>query len=275
MSEPPDDDPFAFPLDERDVVPESESESGSGPESGSESGPRPPVEPAPPVVSPPTGRYMLIVVLLIAVVAGVSILALNRSDGGDSQVRPGERLPDFAAPLAGLPKLAHDDINLAQRPHQGQAGNRAACSIVNPSVVTSCGLLRRGPLVLMMFSRRVAECVQAVDTLEALRPGSSRLQTLAVAIGGHHDDTTAAKRSRGWRLPVAYDADGALASRLGAAVCPLVLFVGRDGIVQDRIVGQVTPAALRQKTAALLAANPRPATSRSTATTVPHPAPGR
>jgi hypothetical protein len=196
-------------------------------------------------------RWLIAGVLLILVLAVGSTVLAGRG-GDDAQVRPGERLPAFAAPLATRPKLAQDYVNLAQRDDQGQAGRRAACSIRESSAVTSCALLRDGPLVIVVFSRGVDPCLRAVDHVEAVRRTLPRLGTLAVATNAQHDEAAEVVRARGWGLPVVYDRDGALASRLGAGVCPLVLFVRRDGSVADRIVGDVTAAGVRTRAERLL-----------------------
>lgn len=213
-------------------------------------------------------RWLIAGVVLILLLAVGSTLVAGRG-GDDAQVRPGERLPAFAAPLATRPKLAQDDVNLAQRDDQGQAGRRAACSIRVPSAVTSCALLRGGPLVLVVFSRGVDPCLRAVDDVAALRRDLPGLGTLAVATNAEHDEAADVVRARGWRLPVVYDRDGALATRLGAAVCPLVLFVRRDGSVADRIVGDVRAADLRVRAERLLRARPAGPGSTAPGATTP------
>jgi len=188
-------------------------------------------------------RWLAVALIVFLVVVGVTTVTGGRGEqGGD--VAAGETLPAFAAPLVSEPRLEAEDVNLATRDGQGEAGEKAACSIRNRSVVTSCGLLDRGPLVLVIFSRGIDECVQAVDRVDAERRRFPGVQTLAVSLLGRHDTTGETARARGWTLPVVYDRDGALASVLGAPACPLVLFVGRDGTVRRRIIGQLDPAAL-------------------------------
>lgn len=262
-----DDDPLAFVPDERD-----QAEAAGDPPTGASSldpatlvGPpeRPSFAPedddrgrAAAVARAVGGRWVAVIVVLAAVIGGVSLLTAG--GGGESRgtVKTGSKLPPFAAPLATAPKLKSDDVNLAAKPNQGQAGSVAACSIVNPSVVTSCGLLRRGPLVLAMFSSGVGECVGTVDEIDRLRARFPRIQTLAVAIGGEHGSTAKTVRARRWRLPVAYDRDGALSSRLGVAVCPFVLFVESDGRIAERLIGTPAPGALARGMAALAAPAP-------------------
>lgn len=189
--------------------------------------------------------WAAIVVLLLVVVAG-SLLTLYNGRSGSPAVDPGEMLPPFAAPLATAPKLEHDAVNYAEHADEGEAGRVPACSVYDPSVVTSCALLDRGPLVLMMFGSGVDACVTAVDDLNRLRARYPDVQTLAVAIGGEHDKTATTVRNRRWTLPVAYDRDGGLSSRLGAPSCPFVLFVAADGTVRERLFGSASADELDQ-----------------------------
>lgn len=215
-------------------------------------------------------RWLAAIVVLLLLVVGVSLLTVYNGREGSPSIGEGDRLPPFAAPLATAPKLEHDAVNFAAHRGEGDAGRVPACSIDDPSVVTSCAALRKGPLVLMMFGIGVQECVTAVDELDRLAPRYPGVGTLAVAIGGRHDKTATVVRDRRWRLPVAYDRDGGLASRLGAPACPFVLFVQADGLVVEQLFGSVTSAELAEGMARLAATSPSPGTS-----TTSTPRPGR
>jgi hypothetical protein len=255
----PDDDPFAFP-------PDAEDAAGGRDAAPVTPGPAPPAPARTPAERDEEERtarvrtaaeeasrhaqavgvrWLAVALVVFLVVVGITTLGGGRgASGGD--VQPGERLPVFAAPLATQPELAEDDVNVATKDGQGEAGGRAACSIRNRSVVTSCALLDRGPLVLVLYSGGVADCVAAVDELDRLRPRFPRLQTLAVATLGEHDAVAATVRARRWSVPTVYDADGGLTSLLGAPACPLVLFVRPDGTVAQRIIGRLPAGALER-----------------------------
>jgi hypothetical protein len=206
----------------------------------------------------------VVVFLVLVVITTVS----GGPDGDGGDVQPGERLPEFAAPLVDQPKLSAEDVNLATKDGQGEAGEKAACSIRNRSVVTSCALLARGPLVVVVFSRGVGSCVEAVDAVDAERRRFPGLQALAVSLLGRHDTTGETARDRRWTLPVVYDRDGALGSVLGVPACPLVLFVRPDGTVDRRIIGSLDRAELVAAMRRLVAPAPG-------ATTVDSAPPGR
>lgn len=272
---PPDGDPFGFAPDERDRhgdapdLRRSDPEpSGDDPDEGSAApaaaGDRqPPADDLRPVPGPRVQRgarmgtvgravgvrYTVLVAILMLVLVSISLLTRRGGDGGAGTIAVGSRLPPFAAPLATAPKLpgGREDVNLASRSGQGQAGKHPACSIRNRSVITSCALLKGGrPLVLVMFTNGMDPCVRVVDELDRLRRETPRIATLAVAFGGEHDGTAELVRRRRWTLPVAYDRDGALGARLGMPVCPFVIFVGADGKVSAREVGTLDADALRR-----------------------------
>lgn len=219
-------------------------------------------------------RWWAAIVVLVLIVVGGSLLTLYNGRSGSPAVDPGETLPPFAAPLATEPKLEHDAVNYAEHADEGEAGRVPACSVEDRSVVTSCALLDRGPLVLMMFAGGIDACVAAVDDLDRLRARYPQVQTLAVAIGGEHDKTARTVRNRRWTLPVGYDRDGGLSSRLGAPSCPFVLFVGADGTVRERLFGGEYTAEQLDAAMRDLANEPRPSTSTTPSPRTPS-APGR
>ncbi|MDX8153099.1 hypothetical protein SK069_15980 [Patulibacter brassicae] len=235
------DDPLGFAPDDRD-----RGDVPAPAPAPDVDGPRRPVVRRGPTLSSPnkpqTGRYLAIAGILLLVVATISTLAGRDRTGG--VIDPGDELPPFAAPLATAPKLDHDDVNLATAANQGDAGSRPACSIRNPSVVTSCALLERGPLVLVLYSQGIDQCVRAVDALDRLRAREPSVSTLAVAVLGEHGETARTARDRRWALPVVYDHDGALSTRLGVPACPFVVTVRRDGTVLERLVGGLSSARL-------------------------------
>ncbi|WP_320672616.1 hypothetical protein [Patulibacter defluvii] len=284
---PGDGDPFGFAPDERDLRPDdvpppavaSDEAPADEPatEEAEEERPRTPVDaglrpmPGPrvqrgvrmgTVTRAVGGRYMLLVIGLLLGLVTISLLTRRNDDDGAGTIAIGSALPPFAAPIATEPKLpgGREDVNLASRSGQGQAGKHPACSIRNRSVVTSCALLRgHRPLVLVLFTHGMDQCVRTVDEVDRLRRRWPQVATLAVAFGGEHDGTAELVRQRRWTLPVAYDRDGGLGARLGMPVCPFVLFVGRDGRVAAREIGAIAPDALERQMARLAAPPRRPA----------------
>lgn len=268
---PEDADGFGFAPDERD---RREAAGHVGPAASASPSPDELSTEAVEAARATGNRWWAAIVVLVLIVVGGSLLTLYNGRSGSPAVDPGERLPPFAAPLATEPKLEHDAVNYAEHADEGEAGSVPACSVEDRSVITSCALLDRGPLVLAMFAGGIDACVSSVDDLDRLRARYPRVQTLAVAIGGQHDKTARIVRDRRWTLPVAYDRDGGLSSRLGAPSCPFVLFVAPDGTVRERLFGgeytqQQLEAGMRD-----LAAEARRATSTTPSPRTPS-APGR
>jgi len=128
----------------------------------------------------------------------------------------------FAVPLA-LSDL-DGDANVALKRGQGGAGARPACEVRGPRVLNVCQLWERGPVALAFFAIRSGRCVDQLDTLERLRRAYPDIEFAAVAIKGDRDDLRRMIRGHGWRFPVGYDRDGALANLYGVAVCPHITY---------------------------------------------------
>jgi hypothetical protein len=188
----------------------------------------------------------VVVVLLLAYIT----LNTLRSDGPGSQgLRPGSRLPAFAAPLAlsGIDA----DVNVARRAGQGAAGNRPACTVRGPGILNSCELAERGPVVLAFLATRGAQCTREIDRLQALRGAHRGVQIAAVSIRGDRDGLRDLVRAHGWTLPVAYDRDGILANLFGVAVCPQITYALPGGRVLGTSVGELGGGGLERRIAAL------------------------
>jgi hypothetical protein len=77
------------------------------------------------------------------------------------------------------------------------------------------------------------------------------IEVAAVAIRGNRDDLRTDIRRHGWRFPVGYDRDGALANLYGVAVCPQITLGDRGGRVVKTLIGQQSTAGLRRELRAL------------------------
>jgi hypothetical protein len=74
-------------------------------------------------------------------------------------------------------------------------------------------------------------------------------------IGGSLADVREVVRERGWRHPVGWDRDGALAALYGVAACPYVTVARADGRVQGTLAGSVSSAELARLADAAIAAS--------------------
>jgi hypothetical protein len=109
-----------------------------------------------------------------------------------------------------------------------------------PGVLNVCDAARKGPVVLAFLAVRSDRCLRQVDLLDRLRPRFPDVQFAAVAIRGDRDVIRRDIRDRGWRLPVAYDRDGAVANAYAVAVCPTITFARRGGKVETTTLGEAS-----------------------------------
>jgi hypothetical protein len=173
------------------------------------------------------GWQIGIFALILVVV--VSIYQFATNGVGTTGVAAGQRLRPFAAPLANSTLDGNANVT------------NPTCSPArhDPRALNSCLILRRRPLVLSLFVTGSSACVSQVDALQRLSqelPAGS-VQFAAVAIHASHGETRALVRSHHWTIPVAYDASGAVQGAYSIEICPIAELVGRDGIVQSRLVG--------------------------------------
>ena len=138
---------------------------------------------------------------------------------------------------------------------QGAAGRRPACDVRGPTVLNVCQINERGPLVLGLIASRAASCTSDFDRLATIARGRPGLQVAAVVIGASLADAREVIRERGWRHPVGWDRDGALAALYGVAVCPYVTVVRADGRVQGTLAGPFSSAELERLADAVISAS--------------------
>jgi hypothetical protein len=181
--------------------------------------------PASPVIDTRPYRWMVGIIGL-AIVVAVSVFLFASHGVGSAGITAGQRLPDFAAPLAAT------NLN-------GAANDHPTCSVArhDPRALNVCLLAQRGPLVLSFFVAGASQCVRQVSALQTLAGRFPSLQFAAVAIGASHRATAALVRSHHWTIPVAYDLDGRVGALYGVAACPLLELAARGGVVRQRLIG--------------------------------------
>ena len=88
-----------------------------------------------------------------------------------------------------------------------------------------------------------------IDVLEQADTGD--VQVAAVAIRGDQDKLREVVRDRGWKLPIAWDRDGAVANRYAVAVCPTITFAREGGEVTETALAFLDAEALADRIAEL------------------------
>ena len=197
--------------------------------------------PGPPRPPAGTSRYTWIVgVLAVLAIAYITLNTLGTDAPGSRGVPKGEKLPPFAAPLAGS-KLEGD----------AQVDPKKACRVRGSDILNSCQLAERGPVVLAFFATRSERCEHQVDVLERVRRRYPDVGFAAVSIRGDRGDLRKLVRERKWKLPVGYDHDGAVSNAYAVAICPTITFAGRDGKVASTSFSLLEEAALAKRVEAL------------------------
>jgi hypothetical protein len=196
-----------------------------------------------------SGRPAWIVGVAAAIVLGyITWNTIRTPSQGGAGVPAGASLPPFAAQLATAPTRAEYDANVQPTPG---GGHPAACDVRGAGVVNSCALAERGPVViafLIVPSRRCEDQMTVIDRLRAKYPS---VGFAGVAIRGSRDDIRAAVARNGWRMPIAWDRDGAVANEYAVSVCPTVTLARRGGRVVRTLVGVRDAAALEREIGAL------------------------
>jgi AhpC/TSA family len=198
----------------------------------------------------------LVGVVGVVVLAYITLNTLRTEGVGSRGLEVGTRLPPFAMPLAASRSDA--DANIATRPDSGPEGARPACSVRGPEILNVCELAERGPVVLAFLVTRSGRCEEQVDVLDRIAPRHPRVRFAAVSVRGEHEQLRRTVRERGWRLPVGYDHDGAVANRYRVAVCPTVTFADRDGRVARTALEFLDERALTTRVEALEQGRPLP-----------------
>lgn len=167
-------------------------------------------------------RFWTAVVGVLAVAVIVSLVSLysgSRPVGSENLI--GEPLPSFAAPLARATLTG--DANIYTPAQAKSAHATAACAVRIEGAFNSCRDLK-GPAIITFFNTTKPECVAHVTTLDRLLDTRRGVSAVAVAFDETEAKVRAFVRGKGWRLPVAIDRDGAVASLYSVAGCPTTFF---------------------------------------------------
>jgi hypothetical protein len=202
----------------------------------------------PPEAPRPTNKYAWVVGILMLM--GVTVLlittALPNKGEGLLGLKPGKRLPHFAAPLA----LGHleGDANICQkRPCPKGSGKVPACELKSREVLNICELQRQAVVLTFIFDRG-ADCFPQVDRVERMMASVPKVRFATVYFTRKpRDEIRNIVANRGWREPVGIDRDGQVTNRYGVGVCPTTVFAKPGGRVADTKLGNLTEDELRRK----------------------------
>lgn len=211
-------------------------------------------------------RYSLIVG---AIFVALIVVALLSSVGGEDQGTLGldEQparwpLPEFAVPAAageleGDANVAQDDCETSQLPCPAGARRAPACQIESSGAIRVCDFFDR-PLVLSFWFARGDDCTEQQDVVNRVYARyRGRVGFLSLDLRDDRDTVRDLIREHGWRMPVGYDRDGAVASLYRVGGCPTFAYVYPGGTLQSAGIGELGVAELSARVGDLLRATRR------------------
>ncbi len=217
-------------------------------------------------------RHSLIVGLLfLALIVVATIGTLNGGGGegtlGLDRLAPRWPLPEFAVPAAageleGDANVAQDDCESSSLPCPEDARRTAACQIDAAGAIRVCDFFER-PLVISFWFTKGGDCADQQDVVDALyRRYRGRVNFLSLDVRDDRDAVRDLIRQHGWRLPVGYDRDGAVASLYKVGGCPTFAYVYPGGTLASASSGELTEAQLGARVERLVDASRAAAGSR-------------
>ena len=199
-------------------------------------------------------RYSVIVGLIFLTVIVVATITTLNSGGGEGTLgldrqEPRWPLPEFAVPAAagaleGDANVAQDDCESAAVPCPVDARRAPACRIPDTGAIRVCDLFDR-PLVISFWFTKGGDCADQQDVVDAVYGRyRGRVNFLSLNVRDDRDTVRDLIRQRGWKLPVGYDRDGAVASLYKVGGCPTFAYAYPGGTLESASIGDLTAAQL-------------------------------
>lgn len=187
------------------------------------------------------GKALIALLAIGTVISLVTLFAGSGPVGSENLI--GQKLPDFAAPLATSDLDGDSNV---YTPAQAKANDAtAACAVELEGAFNSCRDLK-GEAVVLFWNTSKDECVGQVDTLNELAAKNPGLNTVAVAFDNTKNSVRETTLERRWKIPVAVDRDGAAASLYSVTGCPSVFFA-EDGVITGVKLGTQSAAELSEQ----------------------------
>ncbi len=210
-------------------------------------------------------RYSVIVGLLFLVIIVVATISTLSNGGGEGTLGldrqpPRWPLPEFAVPAAageleGDANVAQDDCESSALPCPEDARRTAACRIDTPGALRVCDFFGL-PLVISFWFTKGGDCADQQDVVNAAyRRYRGRVNFLSLDVRDDRDTVRELIRQHGWKLPVGYDRDGAVASLYKVGGCPTFAYVHPGGTLASASIGDLTEAQLEARVKRLLDAS--------------------
>jgi hypothetical protein len=208
-------------------------------------------------------RYSIFVGLAFLVLVAIATLNTLGSDGGTilglDRREARWPLPEFAVPAAagqleGDANVSQDDCESSSVPCPEGDRRSPACGIATRGAIRVCDYFGR-PLVLSFWFSKGDDCVEQQDVVSAVSGRyRGRVGFLSLNVRDGRDTVRDLIREHGWRMPVGYDRDGAVASLYGVGGCPTFAYVYPGGTLADASAGHLDREQLTARVERLLRA---------------------
>lgn len=208
-------------------------------------------------------RYSLVVGVVFLILIAVATIHTLTGGGGEDTLGldkqpPHWPLPEFAVPeaaakLEGDANIAQDDCESSSLPCSSSSKRKPACRITTTETIRVCDLFDR-PLVLSFwFDSGDCPAQQGVVSA-AFERYRGRVNFLSLDVRDGRETVRELVRQRGWKMPVGYDRDGAVASLYRVGLCPTFAYAYPGGTLESASVGKLSAAGLDRNVDRLLAA---------------------
>jgi hypothetical protein len=212
-------------------------------------------------------RYSVAVGLIFLAVIVVALIGTLGGNGGEGTLGldrqpPRWPLPEFAVPVAAGQvdadaNVAQDDCESSAVPCPEDARRAPACRIDTAEAIRVCDLFDR-PLVISFWFAKGSDCAEQQDVVSTVyQRYRGRVNFLSLDVRDDRDTVRDLIRRHGWRQPVGYDRDGAVASLYKVGLCPTFAYAYPGGTLQDAGIGELTASQLEARVDRLLAATRR------------------
>jgi hypothetical protein len=215
---------------------------------------------------PGRGYSTVVGLLFLALIVVATIHTItDRNEGiiGLQNVSTDQPLAEFAVPVAasgleGDANIAQDDCESNQLPCPSDQKRTPACGVRGPNVIRVCDFFGRPFVLSFWFTRGGNTCETQQDVVSAVsRRYRGRVGFLSIDVRDSRDTVRDLIRARGWRMPVGYDHDGAVATLYRVGVCPTFVYAYPGGILKSASIGELDARQLSARVDSLLAATRR------------------